>query len=296
MKTTLDLLKKGSPVCIFPEGQTTWDGETQLLYRGIEKLVKRAGCPLVAVRLQGNFLTKPWWAKSTRTGRISISTTVFTPEKIGAMSDDDLFSAMYRAIYQNDIKDPANLTIPFSGDDLAAGLERFVWLCLRCSAEDTLVSNGNAVTCTSCGCSIHMDAHCRLSVPSGAPLSCADLKDWAEFHKTFVKNRIAVCPAELTRSTEVVRQEEDERKRFIDRDRGTLLLSADRLRFESNGNAIDLPVAEIENYVIQKKDILELDYKKTTYRFLFSGHSPMKWIYYLRYLKGFEECERQGHL
>ena len=41
MKTTLDLLRKKSPVCIFPEGQTTWDGETQLLYPGIEKLVKK---------------------------------------------------------------------------------------------------------------------------------------------------------------------------------------------------------------------------------------------------------------
>ncbi|MBD3321568.1 MAG: hypothetical protein GF350_10790, partial [Chitinivibrionales bacterium] len=34
MKKTITLLKAGYPVCIFPEGQTSWDGETQLIYKG----------------------------------------------------------------------------------------------------------------------------------------------------------------------------------------------------------------------------------------------------------------------
>ncbi|MBD3315340.1 MAG: hypothetical protein GF344_06105, partial [Chitinivibrionales bacterium] len=45
MKKTLSLLGAGKGVLIFPEGQTTWDGETQPIYAGIEKIVLRAKCP-----------------------------------------------------------------------------------------------------------------------------------------------------------------------------------------------------------------------------------------------------------
>jgi len=70
MKKTMSSLAAGRPVCIFPEGQTSWDGETQLLYKGIEKIIRHGRVPLVMVRMSGNFLTKPWWADRIRKGRI----------------------------------------------------------------------------------------------------------------------------------------------------------------------------------------------------------------------------------
>ena len=296
IKTTLALLKSGKSVCIFPEGQTTWDGETQLLYTGIEKLIKRSGCPLVTVRFQGNFLMKPWWAKTVRTGRIRVTTTVHSPETIRQLSNEALFDLIRQSIYQNDIKDPENLALPFAGTNLAEGLERFVWICLGCGAEDTLSTKGNGITCKECGHTVAIDAYCRLTPAQGINTSCSDLKDWAELHKTRVKEKIARCPELLTSSGNVTLQRENARHRFVDEDKGTLSLTPSTIRFAGASMKSDWPVDAVEDCVIQKKDIFEFRHGTSYQRFLFQGKSPMKWVYYLRYLKGYEACERQGHL
>ena len=296
MKKTLSLLRNGIPVCIFPEGQTTWDGETQLLHTGIEKLLQRAKCPLVTVRLQGNFLMKPWWAHRKRSGRILTTVTVHSPETLSKLSGEEIFNLIKRSIYQNDIKDPKNIAAAFSGSDCALGLERFVWICLNCSAEDTLETCGNRITCSSCGNFWEIDAYGRLSAPSAESTSCNDLKDWAELHKIRVKEMISRKPEVLTRSDCVVLQQEGEQHLFTDTDTGTITLSPETLRFQ--GKAVDLlwPIGGIEEYVIQKKDLFEFRYGEQYFRFVFSGKSPLKWIFYIRYLKGFEQCEKQGHL
>jgi 1-acyl-sn-glycerol-3-phosphate acyltransferase len=296
MKKTLDLLRSGVPVCIFPEGQTTWDGETQLLYPGIEKLIKRTGCKLVTVRLQGNFLMKPWWAKSKRSGRIRITVSVHTPEKIKRLSTEELFSLIRQSIYQNDIKDPENTRLPFSGRNLAEGLERFVWICMQCAAEDTLVMEGNRITCTACGSIWEIDPYCRLTPVTAGIASCTDLKDWADLHKTRVKENIARHLPETTSTSGVTLLQENEQHDFTETDRGDLILEPDLLRFKGTSTELQWPIADLEDYVIQKKDLFEFRQGKHYHRFLFTGKSPMKWVYYLRYLKGFEHCEAQGHL
>ena len=147
MKKTISLLSAGYPVCIFPEGQTSWDGETQLIYQGIEKIVRHSGAGLVLTRVTGNFLTKPWWADFIRKGRIIVTYKTLGPEQIEALSDDELFNAMRAFIAHNDIKDPANGDALFSGCRLAEGLERFMWMCMGCGAEDTIAMSGDTICC-----------------------------------------------------------------------------------------------------------------------------------------------------
>lgn len=296
MKTTLTLLRSGKPVCIFPEGQTTWDGETQLLYPGIEKLLKHAGCPLVSVRLQGNFLTRPWWADFPRKGSIRVTFSVHSPESIREKTDDEVFALIKKSIYQNDIKDPLNLATPFSGRNCAEGLERFVWICPRCESEDTLSTSGNRISCNSCGGTWHMDAWCRLTPEQGDSTSLTDLKDWADLHKERVKTKISKRPPLLTRNENVVLQLVNSEGTFTDRDTGMLTLTPEKIRFEGSSNTLTWPLMEIEDYVIQKKDIFEFMHGGILQRFVFSGKSPMKWICYVRYSRGFEKCEAQGHL
>lgn len=297
IKKTLELLQNGIPVCIFPEGQTTWDGETQLLYPGLEKLLKRAGCPLVAVRLQGNFLTKPWWATSMRSGRILVTVKIYSPEEIANLSNEELFNTIKASIYQNDIKDPENLAVPFSGKNLAHGLERLVWICLGCGAEDTLVTNGDYVTCSECGHTVKLDAHCRITVTKGeSSCGCTDLKDWVDLHKQRVKEKIAAGGETLTRSDGVTLQLENSVNEFTDSDFGTLVLTPSGMDFRGNGSPLHWNITDIHDWVIQKKDIFEFRHDKQHFRFLFTKKSPMKWICYIRYLAGFEACEKQGHL
>ncbi len=303
MKTTLRILAARSPVCIFPEGQTSWDGETQLIYMGLEKLVRKAGCPLVIFNLCGNFLMKPWWAERRRSGRVLIGVKVLTPQAIAALDDQELFRAIKQGIYHNDIKDERNREGVFGGRDLALGLERFVWRCMQCGSEDRLVTSGDQVTCKACGSVWEMDACCRL-LPRRSGVAClTDLKDWADAHRAYVIDKVKGAGGEelLTRSADVMLQTVGrDGYTFQGRGTGELSLSKRAISFAPSegqaAQALDLPLGEVRDAVVQKKDIFELRHRETYYRFLFARHSPMKWVWYVRYLNGYDALERRGYL
>jgi 1-acyl-sn-glycerol-3-phosphate acyltransferase len=291
-------------VCIFPEGQTSWHGETQLIYMGMERLIKRSKCPLAMFNLCGNFLLKPWWARTKRSGRMLVTVKVLSAERIGELSDQELFDTIKQAIYHNDIKDERNLHTRFRGRDLAEGLERFVWRCMHCGAEDTLVTSGDSLTCTACNNTWALDAHCRLRPLTEGATCLHDLKDWADAHRAHVLDRIASAgPTDVLTSSSGVtlRTLEDDGYTFADRCVGSLSVTRSRLTFQPDGDsakqhALSCAPDGAKDCVVQKKDIFELRYADTYYRFVFDHHSPMKWVYYLRYLNGYEELEKRGYL
>jgi hypothetical protein len=303
MKKTMSLLASGMPVCIFPEGQTSWDGETQLLYRGIEKIIRHSRVPLVMVRMSGSFLTKPWWADRLRKGRMECLFKTLTPDYIQSISENDLFFAMKTFLAHNDIKEHGARGPLFRGHRCAEGLERFVWICMDCESEDTLVMRGDAIRCRSCGASWSLSALCRLSALKSGIRSFSDLYDWARWHAIKVRSRIASASAApkdvLTVSTGVVLMSNESGRDFCEKGKGSLVLSRESLTFTNDDRRLQpllFSVAEIEDCVIQRATVFEIRRGAAHYRFVFSGHSPMKWVYYMRYLKGYEKSEKQGYI
>jgi hypothetical protein len=294
MKAAMTALREKKAVFIFPEGQTTWDGETQPLYKGLEKIVKKVNCPLVMARLQGNFLIKPWWAKTLRKGNIRITMKVLTTPEISSMDTEQIFDTIKTYIYQNDIKDPLNRSIPFQGTELAEGLENFVWICMHCKSEDSLHTRGNTITCNHCHHTWSIDAHCRLTSETQAHTQ-EDLWEWSSMHKTEVKRRLEQKPSILTKTDTIKMFQENEHHEFTYIDTGTLTLTPETLIFSSPAAQYTWEVSSINNYVIQKKNIFEFGVGSQTYRFVFDKNSPMKWVYYFRYMNNFEQCEKQGY-
>jgi 1-acyl-sn-glycerol-3-phosphate acyltransferase len=304
MKKTISLLSSGYPVCIFPEGQTSWDGETQLLYKGLEKIVRHSRVPLVMVRIAGNFLTKPWWAEHIRTGRIECLFKVLSPDQAQTLSEHGLFLALKTFLAHNDIKEHADGSIPFSGKGAADGLERFVWTCMHCESEDTLAMSGDVIFCSACGSSWSLNALCRISALRQGIQSFGDLNDWARWHRITVLSRIRNASANdvLTISGGVLMQSAPAGAGFgktaTEAVSGAIVLTREKLTFTdaTSHQTMAFLVSDIEDCVIQRKDIFEFRFKDRYWRFAFSGHSPMKWVYYLRYLKGYEKLEKQGFI
>ena len=69
IKYAINLVKKGYPLCIYPEGGRNWDGETLPIIKSIAKLVKLLNVPLVSVVSKGNYLAYPRWADKRRKSR-----------------------------------------------------------------------------------------------------------------------------------------------------------------------------------------------------------------------------------
>lgn len=299
MKNTLGFLKRGEPVLIFPEGQATWDGETQPIYGGIERVVKRARCPLVIVRLRGNFLSRPWWATTNRRGRIVVERQVLPAAQLAELDAPAVLDAIKQGIYHDDVHDPANREIDFAGTDLAVGLERLVWRCMSCDADDSFATVGNTITCRRCNNDWTVDPHCGLQAASPGVPCHDDVHAWVRELRRVAREEVASAAADdqvLARTSGVAHLREDARGRFAPAGRGTLTLTRAAIAFapEGGGAATRFPLAELQNYVIQKKDVFEITVAGADHRFEMVGKSPMKWLTYVRYLRGFDQAEQTG--
>jgi hypothetical protein len=220
-----------------------------------------------------------------------------TPEQFDEYTPDQLFAVLKDSIYQNDVRDPENLKFPFSGNNLAEGLERFLWICMKCKCEDTLITDGDIFTCSNCGASWRIDAHCRIfSNNENTPSFSGDLQDWSEFHKKMVKEKLnSEKEGIITKSNELLFLSENDELLFDNKGKGELSLTAKELSFNSAAERTVWQISNIQDYTIQKKDIFEFLCDGKHYRFVFTKKSPMKWVYYFRYLNGFSEIENRGY-
>ena len=68
VRVALRRLGEGRAVCVYPEGERSWDGRLQPLRRGTLRLILRAGVPVVPIGIDGTFRTWPRWARRPRRG------------------------------------------------------------------------------------------------------------------------------------------------------------------------------------------------------------------------------------
>ncbi|TVR63883.1 MAG: 1-acyl-sn-glycerol-3-phosphate acyltransferase [Gemmatimonadales bacterium] len=66
VRTALRFLRNGEGVCIYPEGERTWDGSIQPFRRGTLHLALRSGVPIIPVGLNGMFDLWPRWLSTPR--------------------------------------------------------------------------------------------------------------------------------------------------------------------------------------------------------------------------------------
>lgn len=61
-------LEEGRVVCVYPEGERSWDGRLQPFRRGTLRVLLRAGVPVIPVGIDGTFRVWPRWASRPRRG------------------------------------------------------------------------------------------------------------------------------------------------------------------------------------------------------------------------------------
>jgi len=61
-------LDEGRVVCVYPEGERSWDGRIQPFRRGTIRVLLRAGVPVIPVGIDGTFDAWPRWASGPRRG------------------------------------------------------------------------------------------------------------------------------------------------------------------------------------------------------------------------------------
>ena len=297
MKTTLSCLSNKVPVLIFPEAQVTWDGESQPIYPGIEKIVRKAGVPLVVARLRGNFLTRPWWAKTARKGKIFLTWSVYTTDMIKEMTDEQVRDAMIAGIRHNELRDPQIAATPFSGDGFAEGLENFIWKCRSCGTDDHIETSGNEFRCTHCGAIWAVDSHLKFSPLNGHAGPVGDLHDYANWLKAGIAEKVDIAPDTevLAKSVDAVLIKTEPDGVYTPLATGTLELDKKEIRFLSDTAGFTIPVSETSDCTFQRNKVFEFHHKKVVYQFLFETKSPIKWVWWFRGFNNYAASVAKGY-
>ncbi|MEX1259152.1 MAG: lysophospholipid acyltransferase family protein [Gemmatimonadota bacterium] len=69
VRVLLRRLSEGKVVCVYPEGERSWDGRLQSFRRGTVRVLLRAGVPVIPVGIEGMYEVWPRWRARPRAGR-----------------------------------------------------------------------------------------------------------------------------------------------------------------------------------------------------------------------------------
>lgn len=72
VRSALRHLDAGHGVCVYPEGERSWDGSIQRLRRGALRLALKSGVPVVPCGIAGSFDVWPRWSRRIRRSTVTI--------------------------------------------------------------------------------------------------------------------------------------------------------------------------------------------------------------------------------
>lgn len=277
-------LKSGENIGLFPEGDRSWDGETAMLFPNTVRLIRKMKIPIRLVRLEGNYLTNPRWAKYKRIGKITIDFDTITLNEIKNMSDSELMNKIKSYIYNNDVKNETIQKIKFKGEKTAEGIEFLLWLCPHCKSHDTIYGEGDNIRCCECGSKWETNANQKITPETGG---IRDTKDWFDLQNKEITNIIESGNEILTETKDIEFHIPSEKGSHQLYGKGTLILTHKKMIFKPDKEIKELKfdVNMIKFYADNFNRNFEFTYEKDRNRILFNGKNANKWIYFLNQLK-----------
>ena len=84
-------LREGKNVCLFPEGQKSFNGQTGEINIATGKLVKASKAGLVTFKIEGGYFTTPRWGYGIRKGKMHGSiVNIYNPETLEKLSAEEI--------------------------------------------------------------------------------------------------------------------------------------------------------------------------------------------------------------
>ncbi|MDA3958343.1 lysophospholipid acyltransferase family protein [Oceanispirochaeta sp.] len=291
----MDLKGKGRVICVFPEGQLSWDGGGMPLFYSTAKLIKLLKIPVYVPLFSGGSGVFPRWGKSRRKGpmELTIHPLFADGRDVKKLDSDEIFEKLTSIISYKDM----DLTIPgrnwrYKSTSRAEYLEALLFICPSCRSIASLHSQGNQFYCRSCSFETTLDDQYRFHYKTQGQ-SFQTVLQWNQWQEQ-------VLP-ELLRD---YRNEKTSRPFIIDHDiliktgfrmdplrpwtrKGKLALFSDHILVRpEKGDIRRIPLTEMNGVHVMTRQKLEFYHDKTLYVFFFSNPrtSGYKWLCTLRKL------------
>ena len=215
----LRVLRRGVSVCLFPEGNRSWDGRTAPLHPATGKLIKLAKVPVMTYRITGGYLADPRWAHTLRKGPIRGGVVnVYSPEELAKLSPEEITARIEADL----AVDPEANSLPYRGKRLAEGLEEALFLCPKCGKIGALHGRDRIFSC-DCGlrAEYREDGHLAGDIPF------ASIPEWDAWQQDRLR--------ELGQKPDFSLSDEDAELRELGEGHAVTVLARGRLTLDRNG-------------------------------------------------------------
>lgn len=252
VKQMLKTLRDGRSVCIFPEGNRSFNGLTGDMLPTIGRVAGRSGMKLVTYRIEGGYLTQPRWSLTLRRGRLKGRLVqVYSPDALKDMTDEQINQAIREDLYEDAYATQQKERIAFRGKNLALGMESTVFACPVCGRIGALHSDATRLYC-ECGWKAVYDVYGELTDKVGRKYTITQLDT---IQRRRLEEYIASCEENtLLFSDRVTLHSIDQNHNVIGTEDGILAAYGDRL--ECCGRTI--PYEEIQGMAIFSRNFMIL--------------------------------------
>lgn len=258
-RAIFNAVKRGYPILIFPEGDTTFTGETNYIEESTYKLIKKLKVDLVTCTFRGGYLTRPRWSTGRRRKRqVHLDYNIaIKKEELQTMSLEDIGERVKTYLYNNDYEYQRSVMIRRPGRKLAEGMDNVVYICPECEALNSIVSRRNEIKCTSCNTIGKMN---DFGFIEGFKFD--NIVDWDHFQKP-LSHRLLDTEFESRAILYNANYKSGLRRRTKI---GKVVIKYKNKSFEFKGASSEvIPFAEIHNPIITLRRMLNFTYNGKNY-------------------------------
>lgn len=178
VKEMIRRLRAGANVCLFAEGNRSFNGLTGPVSVSTAKLVKSSGADLITFRLVGGYFTTPRWASGKHKGKMSGSVAgVYSADELKSQTTEQVLALIERDIYEDAYERQSERGDRFVGKNPAENIETALYLCPGCKKIGTIKSKGERFFC-GCG----LDAvYTETGFLDGESLPFTTITQWDEW-------------------------------------------------------------------------------------------------------------------
>ena len=252
----LRYLRSGKNVCLFPEGNRSFNGKTGNIIESTGKLVKASNASLVTYKITGGYFATPRWGKGIRKGKVTGKVVkVYSPEEIKEMEPEEITSLIKTDLWENAYETQAKNPIKYKGKTLAESFETGYNVCPKCKTIDNITSKKNKICCKNCGMETILDEYGYFP----KDFDFKTVEDWDNFQEDFYKNLVD----QTKDNTDSLFFDSDMELCIFNNQHietcqgnGIFKMFTDRFVFETDSKSIELPLSEIPEVSIHGKKTL----------------------------------------